>query len=297
MGFSLDSAIPLLTNISKDALVASVPALDSFSIGVSTEPTYKGKTSRVNLYGDPGTATEYDRATNNYTTGSDPDMDGIDVPLTNLPKITKIITAYHMQNGLELQKLANGVIRKLVRGVSLNAMGVVTNANFSQKKVVGAASAVTADTFVDLAGDAADLGWDEANFRALLSTGYYGALAKDDALGTASAQDQAMRTTGRVRDLSGFLVQRFSGLPTNSENLVGFITDTSGIAIASAPNASAPEVEKKLDLFQVISVPGALTITMRGIANVATNELAVTWECLNGVRKARSAGLIRLVSA
>lgn len=289
---------PLITGIAKEALQATVPALGAFSIGIEMGPKSAGDKARVFLYGTPEDAAAFDESTNNYENSTAADVDYVDVTLTAPEKITKAVTQQQLRNGLQLRILINSMVRKVILGAAAKGVALVTNANFGAPIHSGAATTLTADKMADLAGSAADLGWDPEMMHAVLSTPYYTNLVKDDDIKTTggAVAEQLMRS-GIVPTLAGFTAYRYPGLPGNSENLVGFLTDGSGLCLAFAENQLEMGVAKQLEMYEVITVPNGPIISVRLHGSVAKNKAFLTVESLTGVAKGRAEGLKRITSA
>ena len=289
---------PTISGIAKEALIAELPSFEMFSIGLDAGEKSTGEKVTVNVYGDPGATAAFDKVNNNYGNGDAPDMDRKEVTLDRHYKKTKAITDVHMTNGLELKKLISGMVRRAIKDVKLDALTLITAANFPTVAHTGAASTLTADIAAKLASEnATAAGWDEADLKMGLVSTYYTSLLQDDDLKTASPEDQTQRRSGKVRLLSGWDAFNIPGLATNDNNLTGFITDASGIALGFAVKKSAPSVRENLAMFEVIRVPGAPVISLRGIVNPYTDEFLLTVECLSGKAVARAEGLQRIRSA
>lgn len=159
-GFNV-SLIPTITGIVKNALIQFVPNLGMFTIGAALGPKSAGEKARVFFYGDPGASAQYDAATNNYETSTAADFDALDVTLAAPYKKTKLITAQMLENGLEIQKLATQMTRRVLLDVTNAAFALVTNANFGTAIHSGASTTLTADKLGTYAAvNAASLGWD-----------------------------------------------------------------------------------------------------------------------------------------
>ena len=290
---------PTITGIAKEALVAELPGLDMFSIGIDAGQKSLNELVTVNVYGDPGASAAFDKVNNNYANGDAPDMDRKEVTLSRHFKKTKAITDVHMTNGLELKKLISGLVRRAIRDMKLDALTLITATNFPTVAHTGAASTLTADIAAKLASEnATAAGWDDADLKMGLLSTYYTNLLQDDTLSTASPEDQKQRSTGQIRDLlSGWKAFNIPGMPVNDNNLTGFITDCSGIAIAFAEKKASPYVIENLAMYEVIRMPGAPVLTLRGVVNTATDEFLLTVECLSGKAVARPEGLQRIRSA
>jgi hypothetical protein len=297
-GFTV-SLETMITNIALRELQTSVPLLSSFAVGVEQGKKSLGDDAKVFLVGAPGSATPFDKATNNYATSTAADLDAVKVPLDKLLKITKKVTRQQLRNGLDLQVLISSMTRQIVRDAVANAMTKITAATFGAAVHTGLATLLTVDKMADLAGTVADLGWDESKLVAFLKTAYYQNLVKDDDLkiiGGATAE--AIVKQGRVNLVSGWGVQRFPGIPSNGENLVGFLTNGNGLAIGLAEAELEMGVEKQLEMYEVVKDPETgFTVSILMLAAGATNECFLTTQILSGAIAGRTDGLKRLASA
>jgi len=288
----------VITDISKESLVQLAPSVKAFCIGTEQGQKKTGDKIRVFFNGTPEDATDFDDDTNDYETATAPDVDYKDVALGIPMKITKEVTKQQLRSGLQLKTLLNGMVRKTILGSVNKSMSVITIANFGAPIHYGAASTVTSDLMADLSGSAADLGWEDSSLHAVLKTSYYGNLVKDDDLKTLWGPEAgAMVRSGIVPTLSGFTAYRYPTLPTNSQNLVGFITDGTGIVLAFAENELEMGVEKHLEMNEVVRDEATgLIVSIRLLGSAGKNKAFLTTEVLPGFSVGRAAGLKRITS-
>lgn len=290
---------PIVTNITVKALQAVIPLLKAFSIGAEMGKKSLNDQAKVFLLGAPEDPAAFNTSSNHYETATAPDVDEVLVTLNKLQKITKKVTRQQLRSGLVLQSLIDSMVRKVALAPTKDAALLITAADFGAPVHTGAATTMTADIVADLAGVAADAGWDEQAMHLVLSTPYYTNLVKDDDIKTLGGADaEAQVKTGIVQTLSGVIAYRYPGLvgPALS-NLTGFFTDGTGLAIAYAENELEMGVEKKLEMYQVVSIPGGPVVSIRLHGSEKTNEAFLTVECLTGALKARTSGLRRIISA
>lgn len=287
----------LITDIAKKSMQKALPMLKAFTIGVDQGTKSIGDKARVFFYGTPVAATAYHATNNTYETGSAADLDHKDVELTDLLKITKPITNQQIRSGLDLQILMDGMIMQTARGAANLALSKILKADFGNSVHYGAATTLTSDLMADLAGTVAELGWDSSTLHAVLATTYYGNLIKDDDLKTVwGPQAAEMIRTGIAPVLSGWTAYRTPGFPTNNENLVGFLTDGSGLALGFAANDLQPGVRDRLMMYEnVRDEATGFVIGIRMHAN-AENKTFLTTEVLCGAMVGRAEGLKRITS-
>lgn len=289
---------PIITGITQKSLQATLPALKAFSFGVELGQKSLGDKAKVFLHGAVPEPAAFNKTTNNYTTASDINFSQVEVPLNKLTKITVPVVRQQLRNGLILQDLIDGMIKKMINSTIKDAIALITAADFGAPVHTGVASTMTSDVVADLAGVAADAGWGE-NMHLLLLTTYYTNLVKDDdlkILGGPDAQEQIK--SGIVQTLSGITAHRFPGLAGPAgENLTGFFTDGSALAIGYAENELQIGVEKKLEFYQTVRVEGGPIVSIRIQGSEDVNEAFLTTEVLSGAIKARTAGGRRVISA
>lgn len=290
---------PIITNIALRALQATVPSLSAFSFGVEQGAKSKGDKAKVFLHGAVPNPSEFDAETNNYATASDINFSEIEVPLNKLQKITMPVVRQQLRNGLVLQNLIEDMVQKVISWTVKDAILLATAAEFVTPVHIGSATTLTSDIVAKFAGVAANAGWNPKSVHLVIETDYYTNLVTDDDLKIVGGpKTEAQIETGIVQTLSGVVAHRYPGLtgPAN-ENLVGILTDGSGIAIGFAENELEMGVENKLEMNQVIRAPGGPIIAVRLLASGEKNKAFLTVEALTGSVLARKAGLRRLISA
>lgn len=290
----------VVLNFAEKALIQEAPLLKAFALDANLGASTAGQTVKARFRGVPGSASRYDSATNNYETATAPDLDEVNVTLLTPLKITKKVEPKHLVNGLELQAMIEDIVRQLLSDIFADACTVVTLANYGAAVFTGASTLLTSDKMSQLSNITAQgLGWMVGKRMAILNSTYYGNLATDDDLkswGSPAAEEQI--NTAIIRPTaSGWKAWNAPQVPANGENLVGFITDGTGIVIASALDTAAPGVEGQLFLNQVVQVPGAPVIQVVGHATPKDNSAYITVKSLSTPAKARAAGLKRLTSA
>lgn len=183
-------------------------------------------------------------------------------------------------------------------------VNLVTNANYSTAIHTGAASAFDLDDVVDIkAACKKTHAWDFETSKPslVLNSDYVGALEKDNAIQDLSASGSDVAMSGNLRRVSGLPLVEAPGLPPSggtpaSENLTGFISFPSAIAVAMRVVES--QATDKLMWFQVLTDPqtGA-TMVYRAWYKEAFGTVYHTFETLFGASKGQAEALKRIVSA
>jgi hypothetical protein len=195
-------------------------------------------------------------------------------------------------NDIFVGPVANTVIKAIMDDV----LARVTAANFGTAGFTGAASTFDADDVVDLATtlDAANVPF---NPRSLVITPtYYGALAKDNAIQSAYAYgDDGAIKRNRFPMVHGFEVAQYNGIPSNSENLVGFAAGPQGLLIAARvpaiPDAFPGEIESATD------PESGLTIQVRKWYSADDRKHYMEAGVIHGSQIGVTGNLKRIVSA
>jgi hypothetical protein len=189
------------------------------------------------------------------------------------------------------------------RGVLDYIMGLITATNYgntASDKITVSSAAFDVDDVVDAMKLALDKGWDNGSL--VLSYGYAAALLKDNAIKDASAfgtgGTSAPIRSGRIGTLMGFPVYTYP-VPANSENLAGFLAHPSSLAVAVRPMTTlADSVGVATTRAEVISdADSGLSMASRVFYEDKSGRLYGAYHVLYGATKAKSDGLIRIVSA
>jgi len=197
-----------------------------------------------------------------------------------------------------LGRLVDTHARAIGNAVLNSLFALITNSNYGAAALTTAASAFDADDVADLRNTAVTAGYDmNANPVLVLNPDYYAALLKDNAIQDASASgSNAALTLGGLPLLSGFGVIEAPTLPSNSENLVGYIAEPSAMAIAMR----GVDTQSRGDFlgYEIVqNNPTGAVLTASASFNRATRTVDYVFEALYGVKKAQGAALKRIVSA
>lgn len=186
-------------------------------------------------------------------------------------------------------------------GTAINFTTDITDATLSQcTGYTGAASGFGISGIGALKKIAVDCNWPEDQARSLVLNSSYDQYAMLDtavlnALNYGS--NEAVRT-GRVPQVLGF--DYFGGkyVPTNSQNLGGFICLESALLFGCAPIAPTPAVRAQLTAYEQFTIPELnIVITYREFANAQMDTDQTIVECSYGYTVGEQAALKRIVTA
>jgi hypothetical protein len=182
----------------------------------------------------------------------------------------------------------------LAKTVAQDIMSEITNANFGAPVFTGAASTFDEDDVADIADscDDADM---PADRYLVLSNAYITALRKAGAIKDTSGYGYNAIQSGLIPMLHGFKIIPSNIIPGNSENLVGFATDGSGIAAAFRYLAPLPG--NKYDRAESLVGEGGITLGLRSWYSEDYGNSRSVMECVYGFETGLAAGIKRLVSA
>jgi hypothetical protein len=182
----------------------------------------------------------------------------------------------------------------LAKTVVQDIFSEITAANFGSAAFTGAASTFDEDDVADIADACDDDNMPEDRYL-VLSNAYITALRKSGAIKDTSGYGFNAIQTGQIPMLHGFKVIPSNIIPGNSQNLVGFATDGSGIAAAF--RYLAPLSGNKYDRAEAIVGEGGITLGLRSWYSEDYGNYRSVMECVYGYKTGIAAGIKRLVSA
>lgn len=293
------TAIAVVIGAARQALQRENPILGAFAIDTNIGVVTAGQPVKARFRTAPSASERFDRTTADYEHGEDPNMDEASGTMLEPIKNTKRLLPLHLANGEELRGLIEAQIQRLLLDIFLDACAKITATAFPTVAHSGAAATLTSDIMRNLSNiTAAQAGWSKASRQAVLESTFYGALANDDDLRAyMPSMAEAMVTIGEIQQsISGWKVHNAPSLPTNSEKLAGFITDGTGLVMASGIDMTAPGVDEQLFMNEIVRIPGAPIIQIVGHASAKGNAAWVTAKSMTTVFKGRTDGLQRIVT-
>ena len=217
------------------------------------------------------------------------------------------VTGFHLTDG-QAQEIAAGVwsdtsrrlVNSHVRGIAEDILdsvfALITNANYGAAAKTVTAANFDSDDVADLRNTAITAGMEPEDMVMVLNPNYYAALLKDNAIADYSASQSDALRSGQLPRLSGFVVIEAPTLPSNSENLTGFIATSDAIAIAM--RGVDTQDRSQFLSYQILQddAVGAV-MTYSALWTPTYRRVEHVFEALYGVKKANGSALKRIVSA
>lgn len=177
-------------------------------------------------------------------------------------------------------------------------MGVITAANYGASVFNAEAGTFDSDDMSTLRGIAETNDWPTIGRAAVLSTDHEVALGQDDyvksALHSGSTETLREGSTGR---LYGFDMYFSPRIPTNSEDLNGFITMPQSVIVGTAPILPAPGVRQTLLSYEVVIDPDTgIAFEYRYGSDVWLDTDREVIECNFGFAKGNASALKRITA-
>lgn len=272
---------------------------------VNSSQVRKGKTIDVRLYEDPGDDTtpgsgDFNKVTNNYETVDDLDIKTVQVNLNIHKKASFSMDDAQLElfvDGLP-QILLTNYAYKLGRMVAKDVQSIITPANFPNETVI-AASAMDFDQVAANRKVAVDEGWDTDNLWQINDTAYYLSLLQDDTTQTLiSRQTDQLLRNAEIGKLHTINLIESTEVPDNGDDLHGYLTDKTAIAIAGAilmPGRGTATAALVIEHVVATDPITGMSMGMRQHYDAATGEVFVTMEMVYGRSPGRAA-LQRLVT-
>jgi hypothetical protein len=286
----------ILAQITLESLKVGLQPLTSWSTGFRSAARLNDS-AKVWVNSQTLDATDFNKSSNNYEdVGADATV-GVDVLLdTKIKKTAEIAEEDYAKIDIssKLRDIGYAVANEAV----LRTYNKLTAANYATSVNVGAASGFTYDDVVDLEVAADDAGF--ANGRSLLLANTYTANLKKDGVLIANKNNsvdpamvwQRFDAIANFATMSSSLLK--SSTPASGENLVGFITDSSALALAMG----TPEYNGGGDVeVATVTDESGIGLQLRRHYSRATGSIYLNAVMLFGSEVTRATGLQRLVSA
>lgn len=187
---------------------------------------------------------------------------------------------------------------QLAVDVWTTVLGIITASNYGSSAYDAEAGTFDSDDLAALRGIAETNDWPTLGRTCCLSTDHEVALLQDDTIKSAlhSGTTEGLRegSTGR---LFGFDMQFSPRIPTNSEDLSGFICLPQAVLVATAPIMPAPGVRRNLLAYEVVVDPDTgIAFEYRYGASEWEDKDREVIECNFGFAKGNESALKRITS-
>ena len=238
-----------------------------------------------------------DKTVGGAYTIQDIDSDAVEVVLNKHKYVSMGADDIEVANSSALSLERYGVRKGnlLAKTVVQDIWSEITAANFGAAVFTGAASTFDEDDVADIADSCDDDDMPEDDRYLVLSNAYITALRKSGAIKDTSGYGFNAIQSGLIPMLHGFKIIKSNIIPDNSENLVGFATDGSGIATAF--RYLMPQQGNKYDRAEALVGEGGVTLGFRDWYSEDYGNRRQVMECVYGYETGITAGIKRLVSA
>lgn len=188
---------------------------------------------------------------------------------------------------------------QLAIDVWTDVLSLVTLANYGAAAKITPASAFDTDDVADLHGTAVAADWPDMGRSLVIDSSYETNLLKVPGLVNVekAGTENALRN-GSIGRLMSFDVISSPRVPSNSENLTGFITMPSAMVVATAPVEPAPGVRNLLVSYDLVMDPDTgIGFTYRHGGNDVLDRDYHVVEAAYGYALGETAALERITSA
>jgi hypothetical protein len=279
-----------------EAFTAELVALTAFSTDFSPEAEKVGATVDVAIPANITASTTQ----NAYETEDSGALGNCRVPLTGYAKATVGITDAQAVNSpsAKLEKFATQQAKAVARKIILDCWALILNATYAQKVTKTLVAFTSADVrALRVLLSKVDVPVSDRSL--ILNPDFYDKVIGDTTLTVASALayggTEVIRE-GRVPRLLGFDMHESNIVPANGENLVGFATHPSAMAVAIRPlKPQAPS--EYLETRVISDEKTGISLGYRRHYSAAKGTHFCTFEAVYGAVAAVPAALARLVTA
>ena len=278
-----------------EAIVGSAPELaklDAFATRLDELANARGDRIFVPVFSGV-TASVWNEETNNYKT-ADGDINGIPVVLDQRLKAT--VAASDLELTTTALKSLSAAAQAYGKALALSVLGSVyakvTASNYEASTTLTASAAETEAAWFGLYAAAVASGLNPTECALTLNPAYYAKLLALQKWSTTGDGDGPR--AGSIPSWVGFRsVHCATNLPA-SENLVGFVSHRSAMAVATAPiKPASSDVNYTVGTDQSTGV----NIGVRSTYDDGKGRLYLTFETLAGSAVCRGDSLLRIVSA
>lgn len=194
----------------------------------------EGDVIKVDVLAESAGAAAYNSSTNNYTTDRSITEAFKDVTVSNkyLDGFSMTPTEFKALTEDGLRKRVNRHVRELTRTMLVDCMGLLTEANYSNQEIIGADTAFDKTKVTQIRTNAAFAKFGlEEQAKAVIGLDYFENLMEDQEIVDSRGATDANRNSAFSAPYRGLDWMASNIIPGNSENLVGFVTDGTGIAL------------------------------------------------------------------
>ena len=207
-------------------------------------------------------------------------------------------TEFHRQPFLAIEELSNAAAEKLAYDVFVDALSIVTAANFSTAVLVSTAANFDSADVAKIRTACNQENWPELGRSLILDPTFEEYLLRDPAVITAAniGSDRPIRE-GSIGRLLGFDLFTPNGIPGNSEYLVGLVCHKSSIVFGSAPIRPTAEVRDRMTNYDIMKdAQTGIILEYRSWGDADLDQSRSVIECNYGYNVGNSAALKRITT-
>lgn len=188
--------------------------------------------------------------------------------------------------------------QKLAYDVWLDILSAITIANFATAAYANDVTGFDSDDLADLNKAANDAQWPMVGRSLFLNSAFDNQLKKDNALKNAfAAGGSEVVRQGIIPNVYGFDYVQNPNIPTNGQDLAGFIAFKSALLIATAPIAPLEEELRAGLTYQVLTDPDlGISMEVKSFGDPQMNRAFRIIECNYGYGPGEAAALQRIRS-
>ena len=289
----------IISQSALEAFAKKLAPLQAFSSSFNDEAAQKGKTINVTTLANTSDADDFAAATGYASQNSV--YATSQISLTNHKFVTWHVTDTEasQSSAVELERFGYQKGSDLADAVFQNILSEVTVANYGDAAgFTGAASTFDADDVADLRGDMMAENCPIDQCALVIGNDYYTNLLKDgDISGFFDYGSADIIRDGRIPSLFGIgYIFPTASIPTNSENLIGFIAHPSAMAVAMR-YLEPTNTQEYIDTRRLYDEDSGMVLGYREFYDPKLGVQTAALEAVYGFKVAVSGALRRMISA
>jgi hypothetical protein len=265
----------------------------------------EGDVIKVDVLAESDGAAAYNSSTNNYTKDRSLTEAFKDVTVSSkfLDGFSLTPTEFKALSEDGLRKRINRHVRELTRTMLVDTMGLLTEANYSLQEVIGADTAFDKTKVTQIRTNAGFKKFGlEDTAKAVVGVDYFENLMEDQELVDSRGATDANRNSSFSAPYRGLDWMASNIIPTNSESLVGFVTDGTGVALGVGVSDDLAD-QNPFGLSvgsydsEIFTTPEGLAMRMTINYDQGTKTVNVVFDCVWGKAVGQASKLLLLASA
>jgi len=292
MATVLPTAPAILSDYIVQTVAGKLPILNSVSVNLSASVGRAGKTVFVPIMG-AGTASEYNKTTNNLSDVDGAEMTSSSVTLKHFKYVDEFSPLDIQEYGMQylINAYAKTAAQAIVDKTWAEIGSVFTSANFATEETVALVDFGYDDvTNAQFLLDSAKAGQPRSF---LVGNGYLKSLRNDSKIyGSLNPSANTVVTTGNVGQVAGMDIYQWNQIPANGENLAGVAMGPDSLLVATG----IPMAEIAGFTSSVATAESGLSVQVL-VGQAETGNIRCIAQILVGANKGRSTSLVRYVTA